>query len=304
MRGLIDSDDLNLNISREILQQDYQMNQIKKSLDKRIKNTLEKMLKDEREKYETFFEAFWAQLKYGAYEDYGKNKDVLIDLLMFKSSYEDKYTTLKEYVSRMKEDQKEIFYAVGESVEKIKEMPQIERVLDKGYEVLYFLDNVDEFMASILNNYEDHIFKSINKGDLDLDSKEEKEQNLKENEENKDILDAIKEVLKEDVKEVRLSNRLKSHPVCLVSDDNLSIEMEKVLKDLNQGSNIKANKILEINPDHELFKSLKKVYDNKEAIDDYAKVLYDQALLIAGLEIKDPLNYTKLVTDLMIKAMN
>ena len=304
VRGLIDSDDLNLNISREILQQDYQMNQIKKSLDKRIKNTLEKMLKDEREKYETFFEAFGAQLKYGAYEDYGKNKDVLIDLLMFKSSYEDKYTTLKEYVSRMKEDQKEIFYAVGESVEKIKEMPQIERVLDKGYEVLYFLDNVDEFMASILNNYEDHIFKSINKGDLDLDSKEEKEQNLKENEENKDILDAIKEVLKDDVKEVRLSNRLKSHPVCLVSDDNLSIEMEKVLKDLNQGSNIKANKILEINPDHELFKSLKKVYDNKEAIDDYAKVLYDQALLIAGLEIKDPLNYTKLVTELMIKAMN
>ena len=301
VRGLIDSDDLNLNISREILQQDYQMNQIKKSLDKRIKNTLEKMLKDEREKYETFFEAFGAQLKYGAYEDYGKNKDVLIDLLMFKSSYEDKYTTLKEYVSRMKED---IFYAVGESVEKIKEMPQIERVLDKGYEVLYFLDNVDEFMASILNNYEDHAFKSINKGDLDLDSKEEKEQNLKENEENKDILDAIKEVLKDDVKEVRLSNRLKSHPVCLVSDDNLSIEMEKVLKDLNQGSNIKANKILEINPDHELFKSLKKVYDNKEAIDDYAKVLYDQALLIAGLEIKDPLNYTKLVTELMIKAMN
>ena len=304
VRGLIDSDDLNLNISREILQQDYQMNQIKKSLDKRIKNTLEKMLKDEREKYETFFEAFGAQLKYGAYEDYGKNKDVLIDLLMFKSSYEDKYTTLKEYVSRMKEDQKEIYYAVGESVEKIKEMPQIERVLDKGYEVLYFLDNVDEFMASILNNYEDHAFKSINKGDLDLDSKEEKEQNLKENEENKDILDAIKEVLKDDVKEVRLSNRLKSHPVCLVSDDNLSIEMEKVLKDLNQGSNIKANKILEINPDHELFKSLKKVYDNKEAIDDYAKVLYDQALLIAGLEIKDPLNYTKLVTELMIKAMN
>ena len=304
VRGLIDSDDLNLNISREILQQDYQMNQIKKSLDKRIKNTLEKMLKDEREKYETFFEAFGAQLKYGAYEDYGKNKDVLIDLLMFKSSYEDKYTTLKEYVSRMKEDQKEIFYAVGESVEKIKEMPQIERVLDKGYEVLYFLDNVDEFMASILNNYEDHIFKSINKGDLDLDSKEEKEQNLKENEENKDILDANEKRFKDDVKEVRLSNRLKSHPVCLVSDDNLSIEMEKVLKDLNQGSNIKANKILEINPDHELFKSLKKVYDNKEAIDDYAKVLYDQALLIAGLEIKDPLNYTKLVTELMIKAMN
>lgn len=303
IRGLVDSDDLNLNISREILQQDYQMNQIKKSIDKRIKNTLEKMLKDDRDNYETFFKEFGAQLKYGAYEDYGKNKDILIDLLIFQSSFEDKYTTLKEYVERMKEDQKDIYYAVGESVEKIREMPQIERVLDKGYEVLYFLDNVDEFMVSILNSYADHPFKSINKGDLDLESEEEKEKIKKDNEENKDILSAIKEILKDEVKEVRLSSRLKSHPVCLVSDDNLSLEMEKVLKEMNQGGGIKANKILEINPDHELFQSLKQTYDQKEDIGSYAKVLYDQALLMAGFTIADPVEYSKLISEMMIKAM-
>ena len=303
IRGLVDSDDLNLNISREILQQDYQMNQIKKSIDKRIKNTLEKMLKDDRDNYETFFKEFGAQLKYGAYEDYGKNKDILIDLLIFQSSFEDKYTTLKEYVERMKEDQKDIYYAVGESVEKIREMPQIERVLDKGYEVLYFLDNVDEFMVSILNSYADHPFKSINKGDLNLESEEEKEKIKKDNEENKDILSAIKEILKDEVKEVRLSSRLKSHPVCLVSDDNLSLEMEKVLKEMNQGGGIKANKILEINPDHELFQSLKQTYDQKEDIGSYAKVLYDQALLMAGFTIADPVEYSKLISEMMIKAM-
>lgn len=303
IRGLVDSDDLNLNISREILQQDYQMNQIKKSIDKRIKNTLEKMLKDDRENYETFFKEFGAQLKYGAYEDYGRNKDVLIDLLIFKSSFEDKYTTLKEYVGRMKEDQKDIYYAVGESVEKIKEMPQIERVLDKGYEVLYFLDNVDEFMVSILNGYDEHPFKSINKGDLDLESEEEKEKIKKDNEENKDILTTIKEILKDEVKEVRLSSRLKSHPVCLVSDDNLSLEMEKVLKEMNQGGGVKANKILEINPDHELFLALKHSYDQKEDISSYARVLYDQALLMAGFTIEDPVEYSKLISELMIKAM-
>lgn len=304
VRGLIDSDDLNLNISREILQQDHQMKAIKKSIDKRIKTTLEKMLENERENYETFFSEFGAQLKFGAYENYGMNKDVLIDLLMFKSSYEDKYVTLKEYVSRMKEGQKDIYYAVGESIAKIKEMPQIERVLDKGYEVLYFLENVDEFMASILMNYDEHNFKSINKGDLDLDSEEEKEKNKKDNEENKDILKTIKDILKDSVKEVKLSSRLKSHPVCLVSDDNLSIEMEKALKEMNQtDENIKANKILEINPDHEIFKSLKAAFEKSEDISDYAKVLYDQALLIAGLSIEDPVEYSNLISKIIIKSM-
>lgn len=304
VRGLIDSDDLNLNISREILQQDHQMKAIKKSIDKRIKTTLEKMLENERENYETFFSEFGAQLKFGAYENYGMNKDVLIDLLMFESSYEDKYVTLKEYVSRMKEGQKDIYYAVGESIAKIKEMPQIERVLDKGYEVLYFLENVDEFMASILMNYDEHNFKSINKGDLDLDSEEEKEKNKKDNEENKDILKTIKDILKDNVKEVKLSSRLKSHPVCLVSDDNLSIEMEKALKEMNQtDENIKANKILEINPDHEIFKSLKAAFEKSEDISDYAKVLYDQALLIAGLSIEDPVEYSNLISKIIIKSM-
>ena len=303
IRGLVDSDDISLNISREILQQDHQMAMIKKSIDKRIKSTLEKMLKDEREDYEKFFNEFGAQLKFGAYENYGQNKDILIDLLLFKSSKEDKYTTLKEYVSRMKENQKDIYYAVGDSIEKIKAMPQIERLLDEGYEVLYFLENVDEFMASILMSYEDHPFKSINKGDVDFESEDEKEKTKKENEDNKDILETIKTSLEGKVDEVRLSARLKSHPVCLVSDDGLSLEMEKVLNDMNQNAGIKAKRILEINPDHELFKALKKTFDAKEEITDYAKVLYDQALLIAGFKIEDPVEYTKLISSLMVKAM-
>ncbi len=303
IRGLVDSDDISLNISREILQQDHQMAMIKKSIDKRIKSTLEKMLKDEREDYEKFFKEFGAQLKFGAYENYGQNKDILIDLLLFKSSKEDKYTTLKEYVSRMKENQKDIYYAVGDSIEKIKAMPQIERLLDEGYEVLYFLENVDEFMASILMSYEDHPFKSINKGDVDFESEDEKEKTKKENEDNKDILETIKTSLEGKVDEVRLSARLKSHPVCLVSDDGLSLEMEKVLNDMNQNAGIKAKRILEINPDHELFKALKKTFDAKEEITDYAKVLYDQALLIAGFKIEDPVEYTKLISSLMVKAM-
>ena len=304
VRGLVDSNDLNLNISREILQQDHQMKTLKKSIDKRIKNTLEKMMENDRENYELFFKEFGAQLKFGAYEDYGINKDILIDLLIFKSSYEDKYVSLKEYVSRMKEDQKEIYFAVGESIDKIKEMPQIERILDKDYEVLYFLENVDEFMASILMNYDGKAFKNINKGDLDLDTEEEKAKTKKENEDNKDILETIKTSLGEKVKEVRLSSRLKSHPVCLVSDENLSLEMEKVLNQMNQGNDmIKANRILEINPEHELFYALKTVYDNGSNIDDYAKVLYDQALLIAGFNLEDPIAYTKLISELMIKAM-
>ena len=304
VRGLVDSNDLNLNISREILQQDHQMKTLKKSIDKRIKNTLEKMMENDRENYELFFKEFGAQLKFGAYEDYGINKDILIDLLIFKSSYEDKYVSLKEYVSRMKEDQKEIYFAVGESIDKIKEMPQIERILDKDYEVLYFLENVDEFMASILMNYDGKAFKNINKGDLDLDTEEEKAKTKKENEDNKDILETIKTSLGDKVKEVRLSSRLKSHPVCLVSDENLSLEMEKVLNQMNQGNDmIKANRILEINPEHELFHALKTVYDNGSNIDDYARVLYDQALLIAGFNLEDPIAYTKLISELMIKAM-
>ena len=303
IRGVVDSDDLSLNISREILQQDYQMNALKKSVDKKIKSTLENMLEKDRENYEKFFDAFGSQLKYGCYDGFGANKDVLIDLIMFKSSKEDKYVTLKEYVSRMKEDQKEIYYAAGESIDKIKQLPQMEKVLDKGYEVLYFTDSVDEFMTSILMEYDGKPFKSILKGDLDLDSKEEKEELEKKNEESKDLLAKIKEILKDKVSDVRLSTRLKTYPVCLVSDDNLSIEMEKILRSMNQ-EGAKANKIMEINPDHELFAALKKQYEENGDIDEYADLLYDQASLMAGLELEDPAKYALQVSKLMLKALN
>ena len=303
IRGVVDSDDLSLNISREILQQDYQMNQLKKSVDKKIKSTLENMLNKDRENYEKFFDSFGEQLKFGVYDNFGMNKDVLIDLIMFKSSKEDKYVTLKEYVERMPEDQKEIYYAAGDSIEKIKELPQIEAVLDKGYEVLYFTDKVDEFMISIIMNYSEKTFKSIQKGELNLESEEEKKAVEEKSENAKDMLEKLKDVLKDKITDVRLSSRLKSHPVCLVSDDNLSIEMEKVLKEMNQDG-AKANKILELNPNHELFTALKKAYDGKDDITDYAYLLYDQAMLIAGLSIEDPIAYSKRLSEIMVKAIN
>ncbi|MCI6696043.1 MAG: molecular chaperone HtpG [Solobacterium sp.] len=302
VRGVVDSDDLSLNISREILQEDYQMTALKKSIDKKIKSALVKMLENERETYEKFFEQFGMQLKFGTYDNYGMNKDELIDLLIFKSSKEDKYVTLKEYVERMKEDQKDIYYATGETIEAIKELPQLEKVLDKGYEVLYFTDNVDEFMANIIGNYSDKPFKSLLQGDLDLDTKEEKEEVEKKANDNKDLLATLKEELKDKVSDVKLSTRLKTSPVCLVSDDGISINMAKTLNAMNQG-NIQANKILEINPDHELFKALAKVYETNKDLSEYANLLYDQALLIAGLTIEDPLAYTKRVSDLMLKAL-
>ena len=302
VRGVIDSDDLSLNISREILQENYQMSALKKSIDKKIKSALVKMLENERETYEKFFEQFGTQLKYGTYDNYGMNKDELIDLLIFKSSKDDKYTTLKEYVERMKEDQKDIYYATGDSIEAIKELPQLEKVLSKGYEVLYFTDNVDEFMASIVNSYSDKPFKSLLKGDLDLDSQEEKDEVAKKTDDNKDLLEAIKNDLKDKVSDVKLSTRLTSSPVCLVSDDGISFGMEKTLNAMNQGS-VKANKILEINPDHELFKALASVYENDKNISEYANLLYDQSLLIAGLQIEDPLLFTKRISDLMLKAL-
>lgn len=302
IRGVVDCDDLSLNISREILQESHQMEVLKKSIDKKIKTTLEKMLKDDRESYNSFFEEFGQQLKFGCYENYGMNKDVLIDLIMFKSTKEDKYVTLKEYVENMKEDQKEIYFATGERIDNIKELPQMEKVLEKGYEVLYFTDSVDEFMAQIVHDYKEKTFKSILAGDLDIDSEEEKKEFEQKKEDNKDLVAAIKEVLKDEVSDVKLSNRLKSQPVCLVSDEFLSIDMEKALKAMNQ--DVKANKILEINPDHDLFKALSKEYSENSNIEDYANLLYDQALLIAGLNIKDPVKYTERITNLMLKSMN
>lgn len=303
IRGVVDSDDLSLNISREILQEDHQMTALKKSIDKKIKTTLTKMLENKREDYEKFFEQFGQQLKFGAYDNYGKNKDELLDLLIFKSSYEDKYVTLKEYVSRMKEDQKEIYYACGNNIKAIKELPELEKVLDKGYEVLYFTENVDEFMASVVHSYEEKVFKSLQQGDLDLDSKDEKEKIEKKAKDNEDLINTIKENLKDKVKDVRLTNRLKSSAVCLVSDEGLSFNMERTLNALNGGM-VKANKILEINPNHEIFKALSKIYKNNKDINDYSLLLYDQAKLIAGLEIEDINAYTKRISDLMLQAMS
>ena len=300
IRGIVDSDDLNLNISREILQQDYQMSQLRKSVDKKIRSTLMNMLEKQRDEYEKFFDNFGTQLKFGTYDKFGQNKDVLIDLLLFKSSYEDKYVTLKEYVSRMKDNQKEIYYGSGENIDKIKNLPQLEKLLDEGYEVLYFDDSVDEFLADIVKDYEGKHFKSIQKGELDIEDDKEKEILAKKQEDNKDLLEKIKEELGTKVNEVRLSTRLKSYPVCLVSDDNMSLEMERILKEMRQEM-FKANRILEINPDHELFKALKKAYDKKEDISEYSELLYDQAVLIAGLQIEDPVAFSKRISDLMLK---
>ncbi|MCF0109599.1 MAG: molecular chaperone HtpG [Erysipelotrichaceae bacterium] len=303
VKGLVDSDDLNLNISREILQQDRQVKLLAKSIEKKIKSTLEEMLKKDREDYEEFFDNFGMNLKFGIYQDFGAHKDVLKDLIMFRSSKEDKYVTLAEYAERMPEEQKAIYYACGNSIEEIRKLPQIEKLLDKDYEVLYFMDDVDEFAISIMHDYEGKEFKSVNKGDLDLDSEEEKKAVEEKAKENASLLESMKNALGDKVSNVRISSRLKSHPVCLVSDDGLSLEMEKVLaaNPMNQG--VKANKILEINPDHAIFNTLQAMYEkNADSVNDYAEVLYDQALLISGLPIDDPVEYANKVCQLMIEA--
>lgn len=303
VRGLVDSDDLNLNISREILQQDRQMKAIAKSLEKKIKTTLQNMLKNDREKYEEFFSNFGLQLKFGVYDKYGANKETLKDLVMWKSSYEEKYTTLKEYVERMKEDQKYIYYAAKESIEMINLLPQMELLKEKGYEVLYFTDDVDEFAIRMMMNYDEKEFKSITQGDLELESEEEKKEKEEIATENKSLLEAMTGALSEKVKEVRLSSRLKSHPVCLVSDDGLSMEMEKVLAQNPEGSMMKASQILEINPNHPIFNLLQKAYEeNPETVKKYTELLYNQARLIEGLDIENPVEYANQICDLMIKA--
>ena len=303
VRDLVDSDDLTLNISREILQQDRQMKTLAKSIEKKIKNTLEDMLKNDREKYEEFFKNFGLSLKFGVYQDYGMHKDQLQDLLLFKSTNNDEYTTLDEYVSRMKEGQDQIYFASGESIELIKKLPQMEKLQDKGYEVLYFTDDVDEFAANIMMEYKEKKFKSINQGDLDLDDEEEKKAKEEKTQENKSMLDKMKDALGDKVKEVRLSSRLKSHPVCLVSDEGLSMEMEKVLNQMPNQNEVKAGKILEINPDHDIFTTLQKIYDkHPELMDEYTDLLYTQAMLIEGYKIDDPIAYANQVCDLMIRA--
>ena len=304
VKGVVDSEDLSLNISRELLQQDRQLKIIAKNLEKSIKNELAKLLKNDREKYEKFYSVFGLQFKFGIYQSYGAANETLKDLLMFPSSFDGKNVTLKEYVSRMKEDQKKIYYACGETKERIEMLPQLEKIKDKGYEVLYFTQDVDEFAIKVMINYDGKPFKSISDADLDLDTEEEKEEAKKLDEENKDMFAFMQEAIADKVKTVRLSKKLKTHPVCLSSDGSITIEMEKVLNAMpqNDGNKVKAEKALEINPNHPIFEKLKDLYANdKDKLKDYAKLLYDQALLIEGMSIDNPVEFANLVCELMTK---
>ncbi|UOQ85394.1 molecular chaperone HtpG [Gracilibacillus salinarum] len=301
VRGIVDSEDLSLNISREILQQDRQVNLIAKNLEKKIKNHLQSMLKNDREKYETFFDAFGRQLKYGAYADFGANKDKLKDLLLFYSSTEEKLVTLKEYRDRMPEDQEHIYYATGESHARIEKLPQTEMVKDKGYEILYFTDEVDEFVIKMLMNYDEKEFKNVSSGDLDLEDEETKKEAEKQKEEHKDLLSEMKEILGDKVKDVKLSTRLKSHPVCLSADGDVSIEMEKVLSQMPDNQNIQASKVLEINNKHDIFQALVNAHQaDKDKVKLYTNILYNQALLIEGLPIEDPVALTNDMCKVMV----
>lgn len=303
VKGLVDSEDLSLNISRELLQHDRQLKIIAKNLERSIKNELTKLLKNDRDKYLKFYEIFGLQFKFGIYQSYGAAKETLEDLLMFNSSFEGKPVTLAEYVSRMKEDQKEIYYVCGESISRIEQLPQLELVKDKGYEVLYLTQDVDEFAVKVMLNYKDHPFKSISDGDLDLESDEEKEQTKKTSEENKDMFKFMTEALDGKVKDVRLSSKLKTHPVCLSAEGSITIEMEKVLSSMPQNENqdVKAQKVLELNASHPIFEKLRGLYDtDKDKLKEYTKLLYSQALLIEGLAVEDPVEFANLICGLMV----
>ncbi|GIN95710.1 chaperone protein HtpG [Siminovitchia terrae] len=300
VKGMVDSEDLSLNISREILQQDRQLKFIAKNIQSKIKRELENFLKSDREKYELFYNSFGRQLKFGVYNNFGQDKDVLKDLLLFHSSKEEKLVTLDEYVSRMPEDQKYIYYATGETNERIARMPQTELVAEKGYEILYFTEDVDEFAIKMLMSYKDKEFKSVASGDLGIDE-ESKEKTEAEEKANKDLLDHMKETLSGKVKDVKISTRLKNYPVCLTTDGEVSIEMEKILSAMPNNQEVKADKILEINSDHDVFKSLKSAYEqDKEKVGLYTNLLYNQALLIEGLPIEDPIEFTNDICKVMV----
>ncbi|QCS53104.1 molecular chaperone HtpG [Priestia flexa] len=300
VKGLVDSEDLSLNISREMLQHDRQLKLIAKNIKNKITSQLKSLLKDDREKYETFFGTFGRQLKYGVYSDFGANKDTLKDLLLFYSSKEQTLVTLKEYIERMPEDQKYIYYASGESYDRISKMPQTEMVLDKGYEILYFTDEVDEFAIKMLMSYEDKEFKSVSSGDLGIEA-DEKENAKEEEADSKELLTYMKETLATKVKDVRLSKRLKTHPVCLSTEGDVTIEMEKILKAMPNNQQVQADKILEINPSHNVFQALKIAFEqDKEKAELYTNLLYNQALLIEGLPLEDPIEFTNNVCKVMV----
>ncbi|MDF2680349.1 MAG: chaperone protein HtpG [Brevibacillus sp.] len=301
VKGMVDSESLSLNISREMLQHDRQLKLIAKNIASKIKNQLQSMLKNEREKYEQFYQAFGRQLKFGVYSDYGMNKDVLQDLLLFTSSKDKKLVTLDEYVSRMPEDQKYIYYASGESSERIEKLPQTELVLEKGYEILYFTEDIDEFAIKMIQKYKDKEFKSVSSGDLGIEEDDSQKSTDAENEENKELFDYMKNLLAGKVSNVRASKRLRSHPVCLTTEGDITIEMEKILNAMPNNPNVKADKVLEINVHHDVFQSLKNALaTDKEKLDLYTALLYNQALLIEGLPLQDPVDFTNDICKIMV----
>ena len=300
VRGLVDSQDLSLNISREMLQHDRQLKLIAGRLEKKIASELQSMLNNDREKYEEFWKSFGLQLKYGMYDNYGAKKDELKDLVLFTSSQEEKLVTLKEYAGRMKPDQPAIYYGCGESVQRILSLPQAEAVLAKGYEILCLTDNVDEFALKMLGKYEDKEFRNISADNLDLESDEAKEQAKKLAEEHKDLLAALKDALGDKVKEVKLSSQLKSHAVCITTDGMISTEMEKVLNAMPAREKIKAQRVLEVNPEHPVFQKLEALKDSDpERLKLYAELLYDQALLVEGIALEDPADFAQKLCQIM-----
>ncbi len=296
VKGLVDSQDLSLNISREMLQHDRQLKVIAKNIENKIRSELQNMLKNDRENYEKFFNTFGMQLKYGTYNNFGVDKDKIKDLLMFYSSTEKKLITLSEYVSRMKEGQNSIYYACGESIDKIDLLPQVDTVKDKGYEMLYLSASVDEFVVQTLQEYEGKKFANVCADSTDLETAEEKEELKKVNEENKSMFDFMKESINNEVDGIRLTHKLKNHPVCLTSEGELSVKMEKVINAMPNEQKVKAQTILEINAEHPIVEKLKKLYEsNKDDLKDYTKILYAQARLIEGLPIENPTEISNLV---------
>lgn len=304
VKGLVDSQDLSLNISREMLQHDRQLRVIAKNLENKIKTELEKMMSENREEYEKFFNIFGTQLKYGTYGEYGMNKDKLQDLLLFYSSKEEKLVSLKEYVRRMKEGQDSIYYAAGETIDKIKGLPQVEAVQNKGYEILYLTEGIDEFVLQVILVYEGKKFANVCADNIDIGTEEEKENLKKENEDNKELLSFMKEAIPGEVEDVRFTNRLSKHPVCLTTEGALSIEMQKTLNNQmgSEGEEVKAQTILEINKEHPIAQKLKDLYStDKELLKNYTKILYSQARLIEGLTVKNPTEISNIICDLISK---
>ncbi len=302
VKGLVDSEDLSLNISRETLQHDGQLKLIAKTIEKKIKSELTRMLNNEREAYEEFFKTFGLQIKFGIYNSYGMRKDELKDLVMFNSSFEKKYATLSEYVARLKDGQDKIYYACGETVEKIEMLPQIETIKEKGMEVLYLTEYVDEFCLKMLGEYDGKQFQNICDEKFDVDTEEEKNQLKEKNEASKDMLDYIKDALEGDVTSVRFTNKLKNYAVCLTSEGGISLEMEKVLNAMPNDNKVKAEVVLEISANHPVAKKLADLYEgDKDTLKDYAKLLYAQGCLISGVSVKDPAELSKLISDLMVK---